>query len=468
MLKRYASFFTFLRSVTDILIVAGVWIGAYFIRGWWLVLGGGGGDLPFAIHLRLMLPVAGLCYLACLWAGLYRPRRTTRIVRQAADILKAGLISGLLVSTFLYYVNGRLYSFVFVAGFVGLLWAGLSLSHMWVMVALRYLRSKGYNQRYYAVIGAKSRGVSLVKDIRRAGWFGLKCSFFVDDDPELAGSEILGVPVYGPVEKILELANEKNNLDEVYLAMGGRENGRVYSILQELQRRGITLRIVPDWGRLLTTSDPIFIQLGSQVLFSASDSPLTGSNAVIKELFDRLGALLLLGFLGIPMLIIALLIRLTSEGPVFYRQRRVGMDQRQFDILKFRTMRLDAEGDGPRWSVPGDERCTSLGRWLRKTSLDELPQLINVLKGEMSLVGPRPERPCFVKQFSETHRRYMLRHKVKAGMTGLAQVNGLRGDSSLRRRLVHDLYYVRHWSLLLDLWILLKTPIHLLKRENAH
>ena len=232
---------------------------------------------------------------------------------------------------------------------------------------------------------------------------------------------------------------------------------------------GKTIRIVPDWGNLISISAPTAMPIGSQILFSAGDSPLVGFNIILKEAFDRIVAFLSLVILFIPILIISFMVKLTSKGPVFYKQTRVGMDQKTFEILKFRTMRVDAEKEnGPQWAKANDSRCTSIGRWLRKKSVDELPQLINVLKGEMSLVGPRPERPHFVKKFSEDHRRYMLRHRVKAGMTGWAQVNGLRGDTSLRKRLVYDLYYVRNWSLALDLWILLLTPVHLLKAENAH
>ena len=163
------------------------------------------------------------------------------------------------------------------------------------------------------------------------------------------------------------------------------------------------------------------------------------------------------------------MIKLTSRGPVFYSQVRVGMDQAEFRILKFRTMTVDAEKDSaPMWTKNNDLRRTPIGAWLRRTSLDELPQLINVLKGQMSLVGPRPERPIFAKQFSAEHRKYMLRHKVKAGMTGWAQINGYRGDTSLRKRLLYDLYYVRNWSFALDLWILLRTPWHIIKGENAY
>ncbi|KPJ65369.1 MAG: hypothetical protein AMJ43_10890, partial [Coxiella sp. DG_40] len=145
------------------------------------------------------------------------------------------------------------------------------------------------------------------------------------------------------------------------------------------------------------------------------------------------------------------------------------LDQKEFEILKFRTMRIDAEEDNsPLWAKSGDPRCTSIGKWLRRTSLDELPQLINIVKGQMSLVGPRPERPNFVKQFSEEYKKYMLRHKLKAGMTGWAQIHGFRGDTSISKRLQYDLYYVRNWSFGLDIWILLRTPWHIIKGKNAY
>ena len=192
-------------------------------------------------------------------------------------------------------------------------------------------------------------------------------------------------------------------------------------------------------------------------------------NIVFKEIFDRLGALILLIILMFPMMMIAILIKSTSRGPVFYKQLRMGMDQKKFMILKFRTMTPDAEKEGgPQWTKHNDSRRTKIGAWLRHTSLDELPQLINVIKGQMSLVGPRPERPVFTKQFSKKYTKYMFRHKVKSGMTGWAQVNGYRGNTSLRKRLVYDLYYVRNWSWGLDMWILLQTPRHIFKGENAY
>jgi Undecaprenyl-phosphate glucose phosphotransferase len=299
-------------------------------------------------------------------------------------------------------------------------------------------------------------------------WLGLKCVYFLDNNPDLIGTELLGIPVYGPIEKLTELAKTET-IDEVYLALSGKEAQKAYPVLKNLQSSGVTIRIIPDWGNLTSLNNATATTIGSQILFSATDSPLDGVNIVLKEIFDRLGALMLLVILMLPMMLIAILIKLTSKGPVFYKQLRMGMDQKKFMIIKFRTMSADAEKEnGPQWAKNKDSRRTKIGAWLRHSSLDELPQLINVIKGQMSLVGPRPERPVFTKQFSEKYTKYMFRHKVKAGMTGWAQINGCRGNTSLRKRLVYDLYYVRNWSWKLDLWILIQTPWHVLKGENAY
>jgi len=468
MLKRYAAFFSLLRSIIDIIIIAVIWVAVYFVRFYVGIFSSPKGIPDFRKHLSLGLPIVCICYLGCLWSGLYKSKRVQAMFRQFGDLLKASLLSGLLVLAFLYYVQGWPYSRKLLVLFVIMLFVGLSLSHLLAIAILRFLRKEGYNLRHYAVIGAGKKGQLLVRDIERMGWLGLKCEFFVDNNPSRIGGELLGVPIYGPVEKLAELVRAKG-IDEVYLALSGSEAQQVYPILESLQYAGITIRIIPDWGNLISISDAMAVPVGSQLLFSAADSPLSSYNIILKEIFDRVIGLALLLTFSIPMVIITVLIKLTSKGPVFYRQVRVGMDQKEFEMLKFRTMTADAEEeDGPQWAKPDDPRRTPIGAWLRSTSLDEIPQLINVIKGEMSLVGPRPERPHFVKQFSEEYKKYMLRHKLKAGMTGWAQIHGFRGDTSLKKRLQYDLYYIRNWSFGLDLWILLQTPWQIIKAKNAY
>lgn len=468
MLKRYAASVSLLRSVVDIIIITAVWIVVYYVRFYLQIFSSPKGVPDLSKHLGLALPIVCICYFGCVWSGLYGPKRVQSMFRQFSNLLKASFLSGLLVLTFLYYVQDEPYSRKLLALFVVMLFLGLSFSHLLVMAILQFLRKKGYNLRYYAVVGAGKRGQMLVRDIERMRWLGLKCRFFVDNNPVRIGGELLGAPVYGPIEKLTELV-KAGQIDEVYLTLSGSEAQQVYPMLESLQCAGITIRIIPDWGNLVSISDAVAVPIGSQLLFSAADSPLSGHNIILKEIFDRTIGLVLLFIFAVPMAVIAALIKLTSKGPVFYKQARVGMDQKEFEMLKFRTMLVDAEKkDGPQWAKPNDSRRTPIGAWLRSTSLDELPQLINIIKGQMSLVGPRPERPYFVKQFSEEYKKYMFRHKLKAGMTGWAQINGFRGDTSLKKRLQYDLYYIRNWSFGLDLWVLLRTPWHIIKGKNAY
>ncbi len=468
MLRTYATFITLFRSAADIVIIGCAWIAVYYLRFYSGIFSVTKGISDFEEHLTLGLPIICLCYLSCSWIGLYKTKRIHSMPKQLTDIFKVSILSGLLILAFLYCTRSQPYSRKLLVIFIAMLFAGLVFSHLFTMAIMRNLRKKGYNLRYYAVIGAGKKGQQLVRDIEQTGWFGLKCRFFVDNNPNRIGTELLGAPVYGPVEKLTELVKAEH-INEVYLALSGTEAQAVYSTLEHLQSTGITVRIIPDWGNLISISDARAVPVGSQLLFSAADSPLSSYNIVLKEVFDRIAGLILLFAFAIPMAIIAVLIKLTSKGPVFYKQTRIGMDQKEFEMLKFRTMTVDAEKEnGPQWAKPHDPRRTRIGAWLRSASLDELPQLVNVVKGEMSLVGPRPERPHFVKRFSQEYKKYVLRYKLKAGMTGWAQVHSFRGDTSLRKRLQYDLYYIRNWSFGLDLWILLQTPWKIIKSKNAY
>lgn len=468
MLKRYGAFFNFFRIVFDFFVITAIWIAVYYIRFESGLFNLSKGSSGFRYHLSLLPPIAGLCLLVFIGSGIYRSQRIQHFSVRLWLLLKTSIITGLLVSVFFYYLRETPYSRMLLIIFTLALFAGLTASHLLSLFVLRYYRKKGYNQRHYAVIGTGARAQQIVRDLRRMEWTGLQCSFFVEEDFPPNPAHLLGIPVYGPIESITDLVKTRD-IDEVYVALNGHRPAKLGTILETLQSFGITIRLLPDWGGLISLNRPTVVPIGEQLLFSVDDSPLVGINIIIKEVFDRLAALLLIGLLSMPMLVIAVLIKLTSRGPVLYRQTRIGMDQVEFNILKFRTMKKDAEmKNGPQWAERDDSRCTPVGSFLRKTSLDELPQLFNVLKGDMSLVGPRPERPFFVKKFSENHRRYMLRHKVKSGMTGWAQIHGLRGNTSLRKRLAYDLYYVKNWSFMLDLWILLRTPIHLARAQNAY
>ena len=361
MLKRYATFVSLFRSVSDACIISCIWLCVFYVRFHSGLFSTAKGIPDFKRHLILTLPVVLICYLSCFLTGLYKPKRVQNIFAQFVSIFKACIFSGLFVLAFFYYLQDVPYSRKLLALFVIMLFAGLVFSHLLTMVIIRKLRAKGYNLRYYAVIGAGRNGQQLVRDIERMGWLGLRCAFFVDNNPGCIGTELLGAPVYGPVEKMMELIKTKT-IDEVYLALSGNEAQKAYPVLKDLQSAGVTIRIIPDWGNLASISGATAITIGSQVLFSAADSPLNDVNIVLKEVFDRSVALILLGIFAIPMALIAVLIKLTGKGPIFFKQARVGMDQKEFKILKFRTMTVDAEREnGPQWTKRGDPRCTRIG-----------------------------------------------------------------------------------------------------------
>jgi Undecaprenyl-phosphate glucose phosphotransferase len=275
------------------------------------------------------------------------------------------------------------------------------------------------------------------------------------------------VPMLGSFEE-LRTVLDRLAVDVVFIALPHAEYGRLPAVLNEIGDDPVTIHLVPDLYSLASLRGGIE-EFEGVPLIHLRESPLHGWNRVLKRGMDVTMGGLVLALAAPVMGVIALGVRLTSPGPILLRQQRMGLDGRPFDMLKFRTMRVDAETEtGPTWASPDDPRRTRLGSFLRRWSLDELPQLVNVLRGEMSLVGPRPERPVFVEEFRRRFPGYMLRHKMKAGMTGWAQINGWRGNTSLEKRLEYDLYYIERWSLAFDLKVLVKTLWRGFFNRNAY
>ncbi len=279
--------------------------------------------------------------------------------------------------------------------------------------------------------------------------------------------EWAGVPILGGVQN-LERILEAHPVDEVIVALPQASHEELLEIISICEAKRAAVRIFPDLFQILA-SEVRISDLDGLPMLVVRDVALRGWRLALKRVMDLLVSATALIFLSPFMLFIALLIKLESKGPVFYTQERVGLDGKPFQMIKFRSMRVNAEEEtGPVWATPDDPRKTRLGRFLRATSIDELPQLINVLLGEMSLVGPRPERPVFVEQFKQVVPRYMERHKEKAGLTGWAQVNGLRGDTSIIERTKYDLYYIENWSLLFDIKIILRTLVNAFLRRDRN
>lgn len=315
----------------------------------------------------------------------------------------------------------------------------LCLMRYCVYVFLSSIRSRGLNQKNVAIIGSGVLSDQLENSLKEASWTGYKVT--------------VHLPV--PTEEAIK-AIPANNLDEVWLVLPLDQEGLLKSTLHTLRHSTASIRYVPDLFTLSLVNHGMTNILGFP-MFDLSATPMTGINQVVKWIEDRVIALAILIMVSPLMVLLALGIKLSSKGPVFYRQVRIGLNNKPFEMLKFRSMPVDTEKHGVEWGQASNKVNSRFGRFIRKTSLDELPQFINVLKGDMSVVGPRPERPMFVDQFKDEIPNYMKKHLVKAGITGWAQIHGWRGDTDLNIRIQHDLYYIEHWSLWLDLKIIYLT-----------
>ncbi len=321
----------------------------------------------------------------------------------------------------------------------------------------RYTR--GYNLQNVLVVGASEMGVAVAQKLIQYKDLGFVVRGFLDNDRK-TGDEVWvdggKRPVLGKIEDLGRVI-EDQNIHEVYVALALNNYSTIMDTLQVVNKYPVSVRLIPDLFQLLTLKANVQDLDGFPVI-SIDEVPLRGFKRVIKRVTDIVLSGIGLVLLSPFFLIIAVLIKLTSKGPVFYHQERVSADGKRFVIHKYRSMVCDAEKDsGPVFCAPDDPRVTKVGRFLRKYSVDEFPQLANVFTGDLSLVGPRAERPEFVKEFTERIPKYMLRHKVKSGITGWAQVHGLRQSTSIEKRLEHDLYYIQNWSLTLDLKILWMT-----------
>jgi exopolysaccharide biosynthesis polyprenyl glycosylphosphotransferase len=315
------------------------------------------------------------------------------------------------------------------------------------------------------IVGAGDVGRMILQKITQSPSLGYQAVGFADDTP--GRKEVSGLPVLGPTHQ-LRLLLQEHNVQEVIIGLPEASHEEVLDLISQAEREKATVRVFPDVFQIIASEISID-DLNGLPLLTVRDVALRGWRLVLKRAMDFVVSAITLILLSPFLMVLAFLIKLDSPGSVFYAQERMGLDAKPFQMLKFRSMRKDAEKEtGPVWATKDDPRVTRLGAFIRRHSLDELPQFINVLLGDMSLVGPRPERPVFVEQFRQIVPRYMERHKEKAGLTGWAQVNGLRGDTSIVERTKYDLWYIENWSLLLDVKIVLKTVFGLFRDENAY
>jgi len=492
LLKQRHQTFVALLCLADACIVAAAALGAWALRR--AVLGESIIEPALAILRESLLVFVIPTTIYLMWAfGLYRPRRDRGVGAEIIQIIKASLATIVAIVVLLFLVGGPA-----VAGWTGqasvtfanlslddgriqmltlaaVLPIALSAERLAFRLGLRAIRRRGRNLRHVAIIGSGRLGQICCRTLDRNTWTGIHVTYFIShNDHARPNTTLCDRPVLGGIAD-LESLIERHRPDAVYLALPNARASMMPGLLRRLEKFPIDVRIIPDVHPRYTPLSMSINELDGMPILSVRESPLEGLGGFAKRALDLCGAIVALLLFAPIMLGVAAAVRMSSPGPVIFRQKRVSLGGEAFEIYKFRTMfHVEDEvaaGDAANqasWTARNDPRVTPLGRWLRATSLDELPQLFNVVKGDMSLVGPRPERPELIQRFREDWRGYVLRQHVKAGITGWAQVNGLRGDTSLRKRLQLDLFYIRHWSLGFDLKILWLTLFRGFIHKNAH
>jgi Undecaprenyl-phosphate glucose phosphotransferase len=475
MLRRYNRLLIGFYIASDALLGLSAFIIAYTIRFHTGLIPITKGIPPLRQYLNLLPFIAVLVPLGFHLQNLYRLRRGRSWVDDffavfVGTILAVvfGIIVTLYVQTYIapndkgaYEVSQAVWG-IFLVLNVALTF---SLRQLMREVFERRWRS-GVGLRRILIAGSGELGRLVADKIIEHRELGYQIVGFVDDKP---GDRLgyRGLPLLGAIDETTEIA-AREQIDHLYVALPPEQHLKTIDLLDATSRECIDVKVVPDLLQVIALKARLWDLDGVPVI-DVNDVPLQGFNSIVKRVIDIIISGLLLAVLAIPLAIITLLVRLTSKGPALFRQERMGLDGRPFSIVKFRSMVDDAERDsGPVWTRENDDRVTGFGRFLRRSNLDELPQLWNVLRGDMSIVGPRPERPHFVEEFKHRIPQYMLRHKVKAGMTGWAQVNGWRGNTALDKRIEYDLYYIENWSVRLDLKIMWLTVVKGFFHKHAY
>ncbi|MBO5352256.1 MAG: undecaprenyl-phosphate glucose phosphotransferase [Lachnospiraceae bacterium] len=473
MIKNHQKTLNRIHVIIDLVMVVVAYALAYGFRFLWLkwiplFYARPGTYLEFRVYMSYLWAILPGYLIILLTNGVYRPQRSSGRFLEIMRIVKLNCIGIFYIMTLLFLVKEINISRWFLVFFF-LLNVVLELGYRFVLRrTLRKIRKEGYNIKHVLLVGYSRTAEGLLDRMQANPHWGYHVIGILDDMME-TGTRYKGIPVIGPMSS-LEQQLEDYDLDEINITMRMEDYTRLSEIVAVCEKSGVHTKFLPDYQDIIPTI-PYMEDLEGLPVVHIRKVPLASSelNRFLKRAMDLVFGSIALLIAAIPMAVVAVIIKCTSRGPVLYTQKRVGYRNKEFLMYKFRSMELQEESkEKTAWTTFKDPRVTPIGKFIRKTSIDELPQLWNVLKGDMSLVGPRPERPFYVEKFKEEIPRYMVKHQVRPGMTGWAQVNGYRGDTSIRKRIDYDLYYIENWTPGFDILIMFLTVFKGFINKNAY
>ena len=467
MIKDNQKYFNRLQVLLDAVAVA-----VSYLLAWWLKFEGpfadtGAGAYTMQFYFSaLYFLVPG--YLVLYYLNkMYTPKRTRRIETEITQVFAANLAGAFvfLVCIAVFKISdfsrGLIAIYSVVCAFL------MILERLIIRWVLSHIRSRGYNIKHILLVGYSRAAEEYISRIKANPQWGYVIRGILDDKVP-RGTMYKGVKVIGNIDN-LSMILPISQLDEIAVTLSLSDYDRLEELVGMCEKSGVHTKFIPDYNSLIPNK-PYTEDLNGLPVINIRYIPLTNTfNAIVKRLFDIISSLAALIILSPFLLIVAVVIKCTSKGPIIFKQERVGLHNKSFNMYKFRTMYVqDSEEEAKAWTTKNDPRVTKVGKFFRRTSIDELPQLVNILKGDMSVVGPRPERPQFVEKFKEEIPRYMIKHQVRPGLTGWAQINGFRGDTSIRKRIDYDIYYIENWSFGFDIKIIFLTVFRGFINENAY
>lgn len=471
MIKDNQRFLNNLHVLLDVLIICASYALAWLLTIVAPIFPAGHGVLPPQVYFAALIPIVP-AYLLLYWAfHLYEPKRTHSKRAELWHICQACAVGLMLLTSILFAFRRSGYfgnfSTRMLIAFSIIDITLTTIERFGIRYILSRLRRKGFNQKHVMLVGFSDASDQFIDACRRNPDWGYHIYGIVDDIAEV-GEGYKGVRVVGRISE-LEHILAQNTIDEIAITLPLAAYAKLDGIVHVCEKSGVHTKFIPDYNNIIH-SKPVTEDMDGLPVINIRNVPLTDPvKATAKRAVDICGALVGIVLFSPIMLVVATLIKLTSPGPIIFKQERVGLHNKPFMMYKFRSMVQQTEADEKKgWTVPGDPRVTRVGRFIRKTSIDEFPQFFNVLAGQMSLIGPRPERTQFVEMFKEEIPRYMIKHQVRPGMTGWAQVNGLRGDTSIYERVKYDIWYIENWTMSLDVKILFLTIFKGFVNKNAY